>query len=178
MNCEAQAKVLRRPNRPGDGGYVVCALLPDHTAKIDAISRDEWSDLSNPHGMYHVATEGKPHYIVTTYNATETKLSGLRVYFGKFEVNGSSEIHANSTDRSAGWGGFSHGLPYDITEQARITWQSTDGKGHSVVIDLKSKLPEKLDWQCIVFVIEGDDTVRLTTVPWSKQERWWLNHKP
>ncbi len=171
---DAEAPVVCREGRPGEGGYVCCVLLPDDSLKVEAFSEADNADLYGPHHMYRLAAGGGPQYIVATYNATQEALSDLQVFFGAHQVNADPKTDPLSTDLNAGWR-FTHGLPYPVTDQVQVAW-SAAGKAHHERVDLRSKLPEDLNGVCIVIVI--DEPVRVETVPWSRRARWWMDTRP
>lgn len=171
---DAEADVIRREGRPGEAGNVCCVLLPDDALQVEAFSEAESMDLYAPHHMYRLAADGGPQYIVATYNATQQALSDLKVFFGEHQVNADPETEPLSADLNAGWR-FTHGLPYPVTGEARVAWTAA-GKAHEALVELGSILPEDLNGVCIVVVI--DDPVRVTTIPWSRRPRWWMDTRP
>jgi hypothetical protein len=170
---EAQAVVRCPQGRPGVGGDIICVLLPDNTLRIHALSQNEGTDILDPNNRFRIGID-PPHYIVATYNATEHPLTDLKVFFGKHHVNADPRTGPRSTDSNAGWR-FTHGMPYTITEQARVAWKQ-GGKEQERFLEMKAKLPKDLDGVCIVIVI--DDPPRIAAVPWSKRPRWWMDTRP
>ena len=67
------------------------------------------------------------------------------------------------------------GLPYKITDNARIEWDDEQGKRHQQIVQMTDKLPEDLNGRTISFTIGEDEQVVLYTYP-SDEFRKWINH--
>ena len=164
---EATAPVVRR--EPLHNATVCCVLMPDKTARFVVVLDEEAADREDRLMKFRLIAGRPTHYSVATRNMTEMALADIRVYFGPFQVNGHTETDAKTGDVGEGWR-MVHGLPYAITERARVTWRTPDGVNHQEWVDLKSQLPEDLDGYVITFEIS--DRVTLQTLRWADRTEW------
>lgn len=171
---DVEAVVNCRDGLPASASEAIITVLPNDAANVEMITAEELQDRDSPNYTFRVGIDG-PHYIVATYNATEQQIDDLAVSFGEYQVNGDPETEPLSQDPNKGWR-FTHGLPYPITDEVRVTWTTGNGVGHEETVNIAGQLPEDLDDVCIVIVI--DDPVEVTTVPWEGEQYWWMNTQP
>ncbi|WP_145179031.1 hypothetical protein [Gimesia aquarii] len=157
-------------------------ILPDQTIKVATFSVEEMRDDAQvKNGLDRIfASNGGPVYEVDVKNRSGDVIQNIAVYFGKYSVFNENYLDSEQKNgQLKGNSGVSsmscEGLPYKITDSARIEWDDEQGKRHQQIIQLKNIIPADLNGRSISFTIGEDDQVVLSTYP-SNELQKWIHH--
>lgn len=170
--------IVPQPRKDQGNSITFCFFIfPDQTMKVAAISNEQWDNDE----MFVIARNGAPSYDVNLMNRTGKTIKDVTIYFGKYCVLKDKMLSPYRKDHklnpySAGMNQRTHGLPYEITENARIEWEDHQGVKHEQVIPLKKKLPADLNERTIYFTIGDNGQVVLSTVPSKEFDTIWFDH--
>jgi len=164
-------------------------VFPEQILKVKAFTHLEMRhDAQVQNAMDNIyASNGGPVYEVQAVNRTGETIKNYYVYFDEYCILNNRKISPFRrkdgliVQNQGSYLDYASGLPYPVSDAARMEWVDELGKKHQHIVPLKDKIPADIDAQIICFTLRENDQVVLSTFPtaeyYKKLHRGEFNRK-